>query len=67
VLAKATWEFESSTSYSIGADSGAWVLTRIGPRYIVYSINGHEYDRENLDAPDDESAVATFRSMMTGD
>ena len=65
VLAESTWELEEDGMPSPGSgESGAEVLMRIGPRYVIYSINGSEQEREDLDAADDEAAVAAFRAAI---
>jgi hypothetical protein len=65
VLAESVWEREEDGMSSPGSgESGAEVLLRIGPRYVIYSINGSEQEREDLDAVDDEAAVAAFRTAI---
>ena len=63
VLAESTWELEQG-AISLGGDSGAEVLMRIGPRYVIYYINGSEQEHEVLGAADDEAAVAAFRAVI---
>ena len=65
VLAESTWELEDDGVSSPGSgESGAEVLMRIGPKYVIYSINGSEQEREDLDVADDEAAVAAFRAAI---
>ena len=65
VLAESTWELEEDDMPSPGSgEGGAEVLVRIGPKYVIYSINGSEREREVLDAADDEAAVAAFRAAI---
>ena len=65
VLAESTWELEEDGMPSPGSgESGAEVLMRIGPRYVMYSLNGSEQEREDFDAADDEAAVAAFRAAI---
>ena len=63
VLAESTWELEQG-AISLGGESGAEVLMRIGPRYVIYYINGSEQEHEVLGAADDEAAVAAFRAII---
>jgi len=63
VLAESTWELEQG-AISLGGESGAEVLMRIGPRYVIYYINGSEQEHEVLGAADDEAAVAAFRAVI---
>ena len=65
VLAESTWELEPGGMPSPGSgETGAEVLLRIGPRYIVHYINGSEWESEGLDAADDEAAVAAFKAAI---
>jgi hypothetical protein len=63
VLAESTWELEQG-DISLSGESGAEVLMRIGPRYVIYYINGSEQEHEVLGAADDEAAVAAFRIVI---
>ena len=65
VLAESTWELEEDgMAFPGSGESGAEVLMCIGSRYVIYSINGSEQEREDLDVPDDEAAVAAFRAAI---
>lgn len=65
VLAESTWELEQDgTPSPASGDSGSEVLVRIGPRYVIFSINGSEQEHEILRATDDEAAVAAFRAII---
>ena len=64
VLAESTWELEEGDMPSQAWRSGAEVLVRIGPKYVIYYINGSEREQEVLDAADDEAAVAAFRAII---
>jgi hypothetical protein len=64
ILAELPWELLEDASYSISSEDGAEVLTRIGPRYVMYFVDGPEQEREDLDATDDATALAAFKKTV---
>ena len=64
VLAESSWELEEDTGFSFSGEGGAEVLVRIGPRYVICSVNGSEQEHKTLEAVDDEGAVTAFKAAI---
>jgi hypothetical protein len=64
VLAESSWELEEGMGFSFSGESGAEILVRIGPRYVICSVNGSEQEHKTLEAVDDEAAVTAFKAAI---
>jgi hypothetical protein len=64
VLAESSWELEEGMGFSFSGESGAEILVRIGPRYVICSVSGYEQEHKTLEAVDDKAAVTAFKAAI---